>query len=68
MKAQSVLLVDDDPGTIAVMARMLAGEAELRFAVNGADALRVAHENIPDLILLDAEMPGMSGGEPAPRR
>ena len=61
MKAQSVLLVDDDPGTIAVMARMLAGEADLRFAVNGADALRVAHETVPDLILLDAEMPGMSG-------
>ncbi len=56
-----ILLVDDDPGTIRVLAAILAGVGNLAFAVNGEDALRMAHESIPDLILLDAEMPGMSG-------
>ena len=33
----------------------------MRFATNGEDALRLAREAVPDLVLLDAEMPGMSG-------
>jgi diguanylate cyclase (GGDEF)-like protein len=56
-----ILLVDDDPGAIQLMSRILAGVGKLRFATNGSDALRLARESAPDLILLDAEMPGMSG-------
>jgi diguanylate cyclase (GGDEF)-like protein len=57
----SVLIVDDDPRVVQVMGQILAGVGELRFATNGDDALRLARESAPDLILLDAEMPGMSG-------
>ena len=56
-----ILLVDDDPGTIRVLAAILADVGNLAFAISGHDALRMAHESIPDLILLDAEMPGMNG-------
>jgi len=56
-----ILLVDDDPGAIQLMGRILAGVGNLRFATNGVDALRLAEESPPDLILLDAEMQGMSG-------
>jgi diguanylate cyclase (GGDEF)-like protein len=56
-----ILLVDDDRSAIALMARALAGIGELRFATSGADALRLAKESPPDLIMLDAEMPGMTG-------
>src|ERR1700724_305216 len=59
----NVLLVDDDLGAIQVMGRILAGVGKLRFATNGQDALRLARDSTPDLILLDAEMPGMSGFE-----
>jgi diguanylate cyclase (GGDEF)-like protein len=59
----SILLVDDDPGAIQLMGRILAGVGKLRFATNGNDALRLARASAPDLILLDAEMPGMSGFE-----
>lgn len=59
----SILLVDDDPSTIQSLSRMLAGVGDLRFATSGEDALRLARESAPDLILLDAEMPGMSGFE-----
>ena len=59
----SILLVDDDPGAIQLMGRILADVGKLRFATNGNDALRLARDSAPDLILLDAEMPGMSGFE-----
>jgi len=57
----SILLVDDDAIAIRLMDRILADVGKLRFATNGKDALRLAQEAPPDLILLDAEMPGMSG-------
>ncbi|MGA2190784.1 MAG: diguanylate cyclase [Steroidobacteraceae bacterium] len=56
-----ILLVDDDPGAIQLLGGILAAVGGLRFATNGKDALRLAGESVPDLILLDAEMPGMSG-------
>ncbi|HSW06911.1 diguanylate cyclase domain-containing protein [Aquabacterium sp.] len=59
----NILLVDDDPGTIQLLGRILSGLGTLRFATSGEDALRLAHESAPDVILLDAEMPGISGFE-----
>ena len=61
--AQNILLVDDDASAIQLMGAILGNVATLRFATNGKDAMRLAHELAPDLILLDAEMPGMSGFE-----
>jgi diguanylate cyclase (GGDEF)-like protein len=57
----NILLVDDDPGSIQLMGRILADVGTLRFATNGEDALKLMRERKPDLILLDAEMPSMSG-------
>jgi diguanylate cyclase (GGDEF)-like protein len=56
-----ILLVDDDPAAIQLMGRILQREASLRFASNGEDALRLAKKQTPDLVVLDADMPGMSG-------
>jgi len=56
-----LLLVDDDPSAIQVMGRMLAQYPDQRFATSGEVALRLAREAHPDLILLDVDMPGMSG-------
>ncbi|CAN5198797.1 diguanylate cyclase [soil metagenome] len=61
MKAETILIVDDDTNMIQAMAGILTGVAELRFATNGSDALSLARASVPDLMLLDAEMPGLSG-------
>lgn len=61
MKSSSILLVDDDPLIIHRLSRILSEVAELRFATDGETALRLAREALPDLILLDSEMPGLSG-------
>ena len=60
-RRESLLLVDDDPGTIQLLGKILAGVGDLRFATQGSVALEMARAQPPDLILLDAEMPDMSG-------
>ena len=57
----SLLLVDDDPASIQATSRMLSQYGDQRFAVSGEDALRLARERVPDLMLLDVDMPGMNG-------
>jgi diguanylate cyclase (GGDEF)-like protein len=59
--SDNILLVDDDPGTVQLLGHILAGVGNLQFATSGEDALRMARKSAPDLILLDAEMLGMSG-------
>ena len=56
-----LLVVDDDIDTIRLMISILEGLGEVFFATNGRDALTMVREQPPDLILLDAEMPGMDG-------
>lgn len=56
-----VLVVDDVPTNIRLLARVLASEHDVVAATSGADALRLAELQPPDLVLLDVEMPGMDG-------
>ncbi len=59
----SILIVDDDPGTVQMLGKMLAPLGELRFALSGQEALNLARAMPPDLVVLDAEMPGLNGFE-----
>jgi diguanylate cyclase (GGDEF)-like protein len=59
----NILLVDDDPASIQLLGRILSEVGNVRFATRAEDALRLVHDSPPDVILLDAEMPGMSGFE-----
>jgi len=56
-----VLIVDDDPAVVKVLGRILDGAATIVFATSGEAALRLIAQTPPDLVLLDAEMPGMDG-------
>jgi diguanylate cyclase (GGDEF)-like protein len=60
---EEILVVDDEPAAIWSVARILAGTGNLRFATNGESALQQARAAAPDLIMLDMQMPGMSGFE-----
>jgi diguanylate cyclase (GGDEF)-like protein len=58
---EKIVLIDDDPGTIYFIGRILNSQADIRFATSGETALQLVREFLTDLILLDAELPGMSG-------
>lgn len=58
-----ILIVDDDPGMVQALAKALRPLGRLRFATLGVDALRLIDESCPDIVLLDAQMPGLSGFE-----
>jgi diguanylate cyclase (GGDEF)-like protein len=65
MEAQaSILVVDDSPENLQVMAAVLKEQYKVRVAINGERALALAAApEPPDLILLDVMMPGMDGYE-----
>jgi CheY-like chemotaxis protein len=63
-----LLLVDDDADVTDVLSEFLRDEGhEVRLAVNGEEGLRLLREKLPDLILLDVEMPTLSGPQMAYR-
>jgi two-component system phosphate regulon response regulator PhoB len=59
-----ILVVDDEPDITALVAYHLAKEGyRVTTAGTGADALRSAREERPDLVVLDLMLPGHSGFE-----
>jgi len=60
----SVLVVDDEPTILDVVSRYLERAGyQARVAGDGREALRLAGEERPDLIVLDLMLPGMGGLE-----
>jgi two-component system NtrC family sensor kinase len=58
----TVLIVDDEPMSLTVLNDLLKPQYAMRVANSGERALTMlATESLPDLILLDVMMPGMSG-------
>lgn len=56
-----VLTIDDDSVVQNVVRQSLDGRYEVFAEKNGNDGIHSAVENNPDVILLDVEMPGMTG-------
>ncbi len=56
-----ILIIDDSPGSIQMLAGILEADHEVYFATDGARGLELAREQAIDLILLDVVMPGMDG-------
>ncbi|MEQ9329595.1 MAG: diguanylate cyclase [Rhodospirillales bacterium] len=62
-KTVRILIVDDEPINAAVLGEVLASEGEILIARDGPSAIEIAVAEMPDIILLDVEMPGMDGLE-----
>ena len=58
-----ILLVEDDEIAAYVTAEALSRDYLVRHVDNGQAALHALTVEIPDLVLLDVDMPGMSGYE-----
>ncbi len=56
-----VLVVDDALENIRILHHALKDEHEVSFALDGEKALEIARTQQPDIVLLDAVMPGMDG-------
>ena len=58
-----ILAVDDNSINLAIIEELLESQYNLMTVSTGIDALKVAHEFRPDLILLDIMLHGMNGYE-----
>jgi diguanylate cyclase (GGDEF)-like protein len=56
-----ILVVDDAMENVQILHGALQDEHEVLFALSGEKALEIARAQRPDLILLDAMMPGLDG-------
>jgi diguanylate cyclase (GGDEF)-like protein len=57
----TILLVDDAAANLEALNAVLGADYELVFATSGQEAIDLAREQLPDLILLDVMMSGMNG-------
>jgi CheY-like chemotaxis protein len=61
-RARPILIVDDDPDILAAERQVLAEHGfRVREARDGAEALRAMDEELPAMIVLDVQMPGIDG-------
>jgi CheY-like chemotaxis protein len=62
---KKILLIDDDDAVIAHLVTKLSKFYEIVSTTDPAKAAGMARTELPDVILCDIDMPGMSGGDVA---
>ena len=62
-KKPVILVIDDTPANLALLANLLRETYEVCIANHGQKGLTLAFSDLPDLILLDVMMPDMDGWE-----
>lgn len=64
LPASHILVVDDNPTTLALISRLFKDDYDVSAAPEGREALRICRsQHPPDLVLIDVQMPGMDGFE-----
>jgi PAS domain S-box-containing protein len=61
----TLLYVEDNPANLALVEQIVARRPDLRLltAVNGSSGIEMARNSVPDVILMDINLPGMDGFE-----
>jgi len=62
-KKTTILIADDDTEVRALFCAALPRDFHVVQVSNGPDAVRVAQEILPDLIVCDSQMPGLHASE-----
>lgn len=63
-KNHTILIVEDNPINLEIVQRVLLGaKYQILTAITGADAVKIATKESPDLILLDVILPDIDGYE-----
>lgn len=63
-KTTKILVIEDDPVAIAILQfRLKAKNYHVIVANTGEEGIKLAHQQFPDLILMDMVLPGMHGLE-----
>src|SRR5204863_6121647 len=62
---RTLLYVEDNPANLKLVEQLIARRPELRLlsAGDGMTGIKLARENMPDMILMDINLPGISGIE-----
>ncbi|WP_455200740.1 response regulator [Kaarinaea lacus] len=58
-----VLVVDDEPFNLEIMEEILEEDYDVSYAKSGSECMDMLTDIMPDVVLLDVNMPGMSGYE-----
>ena len=58
-----LLFIDDDPGFLQIMEKVMGKDYSVTTALNGTDGFNLARMTHPDLILLDISLPDIDGYE-----
>ena len=64
-RAHTILYVEDNPANLKLVERIMVRHPDIRLlsAMNGDLGLEIAHREKPDVILMDINLPGISGFE-----
>ena len=63
LRQRTVLCVEDNPANLKLVASLLARRPDLRLisAKDGRSGIELARQQLPDVILMDVNLPGISG-------
>ncbi|MGH7460195.1 MAG: response regulator transcription factor [Longimicrobiales bacterium] len=58
-----ILIVEDNPDLLAILKELLARDYDVITARTGEDAIKLAEQQRPDMVILDLQLPAMDGME-----